>query len=106
MTADRTYELMQAHLDSDSYDMMSAQESAPDRDALLKLASELCCRFPEEFLIHSTNKYGGLYVEVKEHLWPRPKEFDVGPFWAFSYGMYVYGLGCNVPEFMDLRIQG
>jgi hypothetical protein len=30
------------------------------------------------FVAHATNKFGGLYVEVNENLWPRPQVGDVG----------------------------
>src|SRR3954469_25998793 len=43
-------------------------------------------------------RYGAIVVEVKEDVWPRPKEFDVGPAWQFQYGVMVLGAGENVPE--------
>jgi hypothetical protein len=44
-----------------------------------------------------------LYVEVREELWPRPKEGDVGPFWTFLTGLYTYNIADDIPELMDLR---
>lgn len=99
---DRTWELMQVHLDAESFSMMSSQDSAPNETKLRKIASGFGCILPDEFVAHSTNKYGGLYVEVKEELWPRPKEFDVGPFWSFLYGLFTYNIADEIPEFMDL----
>ena len=99
---DRTWELMQKHLDTKSFYMVSAHDSAPSEDALQLAAAEFGCVFPAEFVAHSTNQYGGLYVEVKEEFWPRPKEFDVGPFWSFLYGLFTFNLSEDIPEFMDL----
>jgi len=42
---------------------------------------------------------------VKEELWPRAKEFEVGPFWSFLYGLAVYGFASDIPEWMDMRRQ-
>ena len=103
---DRTWELLQKHLDSGSFYLVSSQDSAPSGETLLKVAKDLGCSFPEEYLVHATNKYGGVYVEVKEELWPRPKEFDVGPFWSFLYGLFVYSFASEIPEFMDIRRRG
>ena len=48
---------------------------------------------------------GGLYMEVREELWPRPKEYDVGPFWSFLYGLQVYGIAADIPDWLDLRVE-
>jgi hypothetical protein len=100
---DRTWALMQKHLDAESFYMLSSHDSAPTPDALLAVFQELGCRAPEEFLEHATNRFGGLYVDVKEELWPRPKEFDVGPFWTFLYGLYTLNISEGIPEIMNLE---
>ena len=99
---DRTWELIQKHLDAESFNVMSCQESAPSVTDLRRVASDLGCVFPDEFIAHSCNEFGGLYVEVKEELWPRAKEFDVGPFWSFLYGFFTFNISEDIPEFMDL----
>lgn len=48
-------------------------------------------------------KYGALYIEVKEEVWPRAEAGVVGPFWTFNYGFAVLGLGHEVPDFLDVR---
>jgi hypothetical protein len=47
-------------------------------------------------------RYGALAIEVKEEVWPRPKEFHVGPAWQFQYGVRVFGAGKGLPQ--ELRI--
>lgn len=103
---DRTWELLEKHLESGCYFIVSSQDTAPSVADLRAVAIELGCEFPDEFLAHSSNKYGGLYVEVNEDLWPRPKEFDVGPFWSFLYGLFTYNSADEIPEFMDIRANG
>ena len=100
---DRTWELMQKHLEAGCYFMVSSQGLAPTEPALHAVARDLGCELPDEFIVHSTNKYGGLYVEVKEELWPRPEEFDVGPFWSFLYGLYTLNIADGIPDFMNLQ---
>jgi hypothetical protein len=83
---------------------VSSQDSAPSEDVLVDLFQRFGCSLPPDFLSHATNRYGGLYIEVKEEFWPRPKEFDVGPFWTFLYGLYTFNIANGIPEFMDLVI--
>jgi hypothetical protein len=47
-------------------------------------------KFPKEYVAHATGRFPGVYVEVKEELWPRPQPYDVGPFWTFLYGIHTY----------------
>lgn len=101
---DRTWELMQKHLEADTYYIVSSQDSAPTAEALQAIAKSFGCELPRDFIAHSTNKYGGLYVEVKEELWPRPKELDVGPFWSFLYGLYTLNAAEGIPDFLNLEV--
>ena len=54
--------------------------------------------------MHSVGRMGGVYVEVKEDLWPRPQVYQVGPFWSFLYAVFVYGLGPSIPEWMNIEV--
>lgn len=103
---DRTWQLLEKHLDSGSFYLVAAHESAPDRSSLVSIASELNCTFPEEYLVHASSEFGGVYVEVIEDLWPRPKELDVGPFWTFLYGLFVYNATSDIPEWMNIQLNG
>lgn len=46
---------------------------------------------------------GGLYMEVREEIWPRAKQYDIGPFWSFCRGIIVYGIANGIPDFLDIR---
>lgn len=48
---------------------------------------------------------GGLYMEVREEIWPRAKQYDIGPFWSFCRGIIVYGIADGIPEFLDIRVR-
>jgi hypothetical protein len=100
---DRTFEIMEKRLESGLYDIFAAGEDAPDRAVMEELGRELGVTFPEDFLAHATGRYGGVYVAAREDYWPRPQQHAVGPFWTFLYGLYVYGVAKDVPDFMDMR---
>ena len=100
---DITEELLEKHMDQDSYFIVAAQESAPSKETLVEAGSQLGCIFPEEYLAHATSAYGGVYIEVKEDIWPRAKAHDAGPFWSFLYGLYVFNLTPDIPDFMNIK---
>lgn len=35
-------------------------------------------------------------MEVWEEIWPRAKEYDIGPFWSFCRGIIVYGIADEI----------
>jgi len=66
---------------------------------------EIGFRLPEDFRAYSTSFLGGMYLEAREDLWPRPEAGDVGPFWSFRYAVKVFGLAADVPDWLDIRVQ-
>lgn len=102
-TPDHTKGILDRYLDAHFY-CVAARDSAPDKQTLEELGRRLACKFPKEFIAHSTNEFGGIYIEVKEEFWPRAEEFAVGPFWSFLYGLYVYGYTPEIPEWMNLDV--
>jgi len=98
-TKDRTKDIIDSIWDGDYY-LVAAREDAPSKAYLKEYASKNGFKFPKEFLAHASNFYGGLYLEVKEDIWPRAKEFDVGPFWSFLYGIFTYAFNDDAPDWM------
>ncbi len=101
---DRTWSILENTLESDIYETACSQGDAPSAEQLHALAQELGCRFPEEFILHSSGRFGGLYVAVKEDLWPRAKEGDVAAFWEFLFGLCTFSVAPQIPDFMNLRL--
>jgi hypothetical protein len=102
-TIDRTEEILDRHLDQDFF-VAAAGDNAPTREQLEELAAAYRCKLPEDFLVHSTGPLAGLSVEVKEEIWPRATEFEVGPFWSFLYSVFVYGLSPEIPDWMNIEL--
>jgi hypothetical protein len=93
---DRTEEILARHLDRDFivFPMAESTASLQDLDAI---AERFSVTFPAEFVGHLCGRIPGVYVEVKESLWPRPKLNDVGPFWSFLYGVHSF-TPCSTSE--------
>ena len=58
---------------------------------------------PADFREFTMSPLGGLYMEVQEKIWPRAKQYDIGPFWSFCRGIIVYGIANGIPDFLDIR---
>jgi len=91
--------------DSRSFAVFSCQGHEPCEADVAAFEAAVGFRLPEEFREFTMSSLGGLYMEVKEELWPRPKAYDVGPFWSFLYGIQVFGIAKDIPEFLDIRVQ-
>jgi hypothetical protein len=91
--------------DKASFEVYACQGHEPSEADITGFEREVGFGLPEEFREFTKSSLGGLYMAVREAVWPRPKEFDVGPFWSFLYGLTVYGIAFDIPEDLDLRAQ-
>ena len=98
---DRTTEILERHLDGDFTVFPMAEETARQSD-LDRIAKQCSVNFPPEFIGHVCGRFPGLYVEVKEEIWPRAKEFAVGPFWSFLYGLHTFTPCSDSADWMRL----
>jgi hypothetical protein len=89
--------------DKKSYVVFAQYGNEPSLEDVTRFEAKVGFRFPEEFRQFAVHPLGGVYMEVKEEIWPRPKEYDVGPFWSFLYGVYVYSLSSKAPEFLRME---
>jgi len=96
--------LLLKYIDED-FSLFACGKDAPKHDIFNKFEKQYNIKLPTDFKDFSASPLGGLYIEVKEFVWPRPKPFDVGQFWSFLYGLAVFGFSFNIPEWMDICIQ-
>lgn len=78
-------------------------ELRTSEDAVLTLAKQLGVPMPADVLAHLTGQFPGVYVEAKEEVWPRVKEFSVGPFWSFLYGLHTFTASPDSEDWMRIN---
>src|ERR1041384_7941500 len=88
--------------DKKSYGVFCQQGAEPSIADVTALEKRVGFDFPTEFCEFAVHPLGGLYMEVKEELWPRAKAYDVGPFWSFLYGLVVYSFSTKAPDWLRM----
>jgi hypothetical protein len=96
--------ILTKYLDRD-FMVYAAGENRASEEALSGFEAAIGFSLPEQFRHYATSAVGGLYIEVKEEIWPPVKVGDFGPIWSFLRSLAVYGLSYEVPEWMDMRVQ-
>lgn len=91
--------------DKQTYQVVACMGNEPSEQDIRDFEDQYNIKLPAEFREFTMSPLGGLYMEVREELWPRAKAFDVGPFWSFCRGIIVYGIADGIPEFLDIRVK-
>ncbi|MDR2105041.1 MAG: hypothetical protein LBP51_04720 [Deferribacteraceae bacterium] len=108
---DKTMEILAKHLDKD----FRVSPMAPNRttiDDIVEVERVLSVKFPEEYAAHLIGEGAellgerGLFIEVKQEVWPRPKQYDVGAFWSFLYAIHTYTASKESDDWMRLEYAG
>jgi hypothetical protein len=86
---DQTEAILARHLDRDFivFPMAESKQSMTEVEAI---GGKFGITYPPEVAAHICGRFPGIYVEVKEEVWPRPKLYDVGPFWTFLYALHTF----------------
>lgn len=100
---DITRQILERYIDQD-FSLFAAGEHAPTKSMVMEIGEKYGCKLPVDFRIQATSDLAGIYVEAKEEVWPRASALDVGPFWTFLYGLFVYGAGSEIPEWMNMDL--
>jgi len=101
-TNDLIKDELDANLDGD-FSVFACGSNAPTEEVLQAFEAQLGYTLPQDFREFSMSPYGGIYIEVKETIWPKSKPNDVGQFGSFLRGMMTYGFAKDVPDWMDMR---
>lgn len=88
--------------DRERYALFAQQGNEPSLEELVSFEDTIGFSLPDDFRKFVLHPLGGLYVEANEKLWPRAKEFDVGPFWSFLRGFWVYSLSSAAPTWFQI----
>jgi hypothetical protein len=100
---DRTEEILGRHLDGD-FRAFPMAEGKCSRGQLQAIEKRFGVKYPEQFTAHVLGRFPGIYIEVKEELWPRPQPYAVGPFWSFLYALHTYTAAPGSESWMRLDV--
>ena len=90
-------------LDRNAYAVFSQHGNEPKAKDVAAFETKVGFALPQQFRDFVVHPLGGLYVEVKEEIWPRPHEFDVRPAWGFQFGLRVYALSTDAPDWLSMQ---
>src|SRR5215475_9455465 len=90
--------------DKKSYKVFSQQRAEPIMADIISFEEQIGFRLPLEFREFAIHPLGGLYMAVKEELWPRARAYEVGEFWSFLYGLIVYSFSPQAPDWLQMSI--
>lgn len=101
LPVDRTVAILDQHASEDFRVYPMAEKPAVRAD-VQRMAKRLGIRLPRELAAHWCGPFPGVYVEVKEAIWPRPKPYDTGPFWSFLYALHTFTASPDCEDWMRL----
>ena len=101
---DKTEEIINLIWNKEVYYLVAASNDAPTKKEVKEIASSFGISVPADYIAHATGYWGSPYLEVREEYWPRHKVYDVGPFWSFLYGVFVYAYSEEAPEWMQIKV--
>lgn len=102
MALEKVYEYFHNY-DKQTYQVAACMGNEPSEQDIKSFENQYGINLPADFREFTMSPLGGLYMEVREEIWPRAKRFDVGPFWSFCRGIIVYGIAKGIPDFLDIR---
>lgn len=99
---DETEEILRRHLTGD-FVVFPMAEAPTSPEAVLAVGRRLGVPLPAELLAHLSGRFPGIWVEAKESIWPRPKPYEVGPFWSFLYGVHTFTAAGESEDWMRME---
>jgi len=104
MGLDEVFDYFRSY-DKSSFHVVACQGNEPTERDVADFERAIGFTLPEDFRAFTTSPLGGLYIEVRENLWPAAEPFAVGPFWSFLRGLQVFGIANGIPDWLDIRVQ-
>ncbi|HTL28870.1 MAG TPA: hypothetical protein VL282_06615 [Tepidisphaeraceae bacterium] len=98
---DQTEAILGKYLDAD-FRVFPMAKGRQSPDQLNAIGQKHGVVYPPEFSAHVCGQFLGIFVEVEEEVWPRPKEYDVGPFWSFLYALHTFTPATDSEPWMRL----
>lgn len=99
MALEKVYDYFHNY-DKQTYQGVACMGNEPSEHDIKKFEHQYGINLPADFREFTMSPLGGLYMEVREEIWPRAKQYDIGPFWSFCRGIIVYGIANGIPDFL------
>lgn len=104
MSLEKIYDYFRNY-DKETYQVVACMGNEPSEQDIKNFEHQYNITLPADFREFTMSPLGGLYMEVREEIWPQAKPYDIGPFWSFCRGIIVYGIAKEIPEFLDIRVK-
>lgn len=102
MSLEKVYDYFHNY-DKQTYQVVACMGNEPSEQDIKDFENQYGINLPADFREFTMSPLGGLYMEVREEIWPQAKQYDIGPFWSFCRGIIVYGIANGIPDFLDIR---
>ena len=89
MALEKVYDYFHNY-DKQTYQVVACMGNEPSEHDIKNFEHQYGINLPADFREFTMSPLGGLYMEVREEIWPRAKQYDIGPFWSFCRGIIVY----------------
>ena len=89
MALEKVYDYFHNY-DKQTYQVVACMRNEPSEHDIKKFEHQYGINLPADFREFTMSPLGGLYMEVREEIWPRAKQYDIVPFWSFCRGIIVY----------------
>jgi len=77
-------------------------DERPSREIISDFENQIDWKFPKPYIDFQL-KYGAVFMQVDESIWPEAKVGDVSPVWATNYGFIIYGFSKDCPDWLDIK---
>lgn len=89
MSLEKVYDYFRNY-DSETYQVFACGGEAPSEEDIKSFEKQYNINLPKDFREFTMSALGGLYMEVREEIWPAAKVYDVAPFWEFGDGDEIF----------------
>ncbi len=77
-------------------------DASPNEDQLTAFESKVKWQLPSAYR-DFLRKFGAIYYEATDRVWPNAQTGSVRPFWATNYGFIIFGFGKSIEEWMSVE---
>ena len=80
MSLEKVYDYFHNY-DRQTYQVVACMGNEPSEEDIKKFENQYQVNLPADFREFTMSSLGGLYMEVREEIWPQAKPYDIGPLW-------------------------